>query len=78
LDEKLKRKANGAAVGTTTRPIATAGEIFADGSTIELIGGAHEGNPMLMVWDGAKESVGARIEHHGRVYEPAPMTSSVF
>jgi len=59
-----------------TRPIATSGEVFADGSTIELIGGAQDG-VRLMLWDGATETVGARIEHNGKLYEPAPIPNSI-
>ncbi len=77
LSEKAKGNANRATAATITRPIATTGEVFADGSMIELIGGAHDGNPALMLWDGAKETVGARVEHHGQLYEPAPINSSV-
>jgi len=77
LGEKPKRNGNGATAATITRAIATTGEVFADGSTIELIGGAHDGNPVLMVWDGSKETVGARVEHHGQLYEPAPINSSI-
>jgi hypothetical protein len=59
------------------RPIATFGEVFSDGSTIELIGGGTDDNLQLMFWDGAKEIVGSRIEHDGRVYEPAAINSSL-
>jgi len=77
LDEAQRENASGAAVATITRPIATTGEVFADGSLIELIGGTHDGNPALMLWDGAKETVCTRVERHGRVYEAAPIRSSI-
>jgi hypothetical protein len=44
---------------------------------IELIRGVHDGNPALMLWNGAKETIGARVEHHGQMYEPAPIKASV-
>jgi hypothetical protein len=77
LGEKAKGNANRATAATITRPIATTGKAFADGSMIELIGGAHDGNLALMLWDGAKEIIGVRVEHHGQLYEPAPINSSV-
>lgn len=67
----------GAAAATIARPIATIGEVFADGSMIEMIGGIQDGEPRLMLLDGAKEVVGSVVEHSGRLYEPAPINSSV-
>jgi hypothetical protein len=77
LSEKTKANHNRAAVATIARPITTTGEVFTDGSNIELIGGGHDGNPALMLWDGEKETIGPRIEHHGQLYEPAPIDCSV-
>jgi hypothetical protein len=59
-----------------TSPIATAGEVFADGSTIELIG-VRGGNPKLMKWDGAEETVGPIVEHGGCRYEPVSFDSTL-
>ena len=59
------------------RPIATSGEVFADGATIELIGDAHSADVQLMLWDGSKEIVGPVVQHGGKVYEPAPIASSI-
>ncbi len=74
-----REKPNGsdAAAATITRPIATTGEVFPDGRMIELIGGVHDGNPALMLWDGERETVGSLVEHNGRFYEPVPIDSSV-
>ena len=63
-----------AAVG---RPISTAGEVFADGAMIELIGGAHPAHPQLMLWDGSNEFVGPVVEYKGDRYEPAEIERSV-
>jgi hypothetical protein len=65
------------AAAAMTAPIATTGEVFADGTTIDLIGGVQSGNPRLMVWNGSKEIVGSLVEHDGRLYEPAPINSGV-
>lgn len=77
MDEQIKQNLDGVAAATTARPIATYGEQFAAGSSIELIGGVHSGNPQLMLWDGSKETIGARVEHNGQLYEPAPINASV-
>ena len=57
--------------------IATAGEAFADGSMIELIGGAHPTHPQLIFWDGLKDIIAPVIEYNGRVYKPAPIENSI-
>ena len=57
--------------------IATAGEAFADGSMIELIGGAHPTHPQLIFWDGSKDIIAPAIEYNGRVYKPAPIENSI-
>src|SRR5271154_1700455 len=75
--EQRKQKGDGVAAATIARPMATYGEQFADGSSIELIGGVHGGNPQLMLCDGLKEIIGATVEHHGQLYEPAPINASV-
>jgi hypothetical protein len=76
-DHQLKRNAIGAAAAPITRPIATCGEIFADGSIIELIRGDEDEGPLLMIWDGGSEIVGPVLEHGGRSYEPALTDGSV-
>jgi hypothetical protein len=61
---------------TISDPIATDGEVFLDGSMIEIIS-VQNGTPNLMLWDGVKEIVGPSVEHRGQIYEPAPIHSSV-
>jgi hypothetical protein len=75
-DRGLKQNGYGEGVAGITFPIATTGEIFADGSLIELIGGIDNGNPELMLWDGAKETVGSVVEFKGRRYEHAAISRS--
>jgi hypothetical protein len=77
LGQQLKRNASGATVAAVAPPMATYGELFADGTMIELIAGVHNGNPALMLWDGAAETIGARVEHCGQLYEPAQIDGSV-
>jgi len=61
----------------TPSPITTAGEVFADGSMIELIGVAHAAHAQLMLWDGSKDIIAPAIEHNGQAYKPAPIEKSV-
>jgi hypothetical protein len=62
---------------TITTPIATTGELFTDGSMIELISGDNGGNPHLMLWNGTNESTGSFIEYGGLKYEAAQFPRSV-
>ena len=77
LRKNTKPIDEGAAAGTVARPIATTGTVFADGSMIDLIGSVQDGNPRLMLWNGLREIVGSLVEHDGRLYESAPINSSV-
>ena len=58
-------------------PMVTAGEMFADGAMIELVGGVHFARPQLMLWDGSRETIGPIVEHDGQRYEPAEIDSSI-
>jgi hypothetical protein len=60
-----------------TPSVTTGGGFFSDGSMIEMIRDVHDGNLALTLWDGARETVGARVEHHGQMYEPARIKASV-
>ena len=61
----------------TPSPITTAGEVFADGSMIELVGGAHPAHPQLMLWDGSNDIIAPALEHNGQAYKPAPIENSI-
>jgi hypothetical protein len=56
--------------------VATTGEVFEDGSMIELIR-LQDSQVGLMFFSGEKETAGAVVEHHGRRYEPAMMSSGL-
>jgi hypothetical protein len=66
--------ATAAAVGP---PMLTAGEVFADGAMIELVGGVHFARPQLMLWNGSRETIGPIVEYDGQRYEPAEIDSSI-
>ena len=76
-DDRSNQPAISSAALASIRAIATAGELFPDGGMIELITGGPDGLPRLMLWDGQKETIGTRIEHHGQLYEPARIDGSV-
>jgi hypothetical protein len=71
---KAKRGAN-----ATKRYIPSAGEIFADGTMIELVSGSSALNkPELLLWKGRKTTVGPHIEHGGQTYEVPQLGPSVY
>jgi hypothetical protein len=65
------------ATAAVARPIATAGEVFPGGAMIELVGGVHPTQPLLMLWDGSTEIIGRVVEYDGHLYAPAPIESSI-
>ena len=73
----MKPNENAATSAAVGCPIATAGEVFADGAMIELVGGVHPAHPQVMLWDGSKEIIAPVVEHDGQQYEPAPIESSI-
>ena len=69
MNTKAKPKANSGS-NATNRCIFSAGEIFADGTMIELVSGSSGlDKPDFLLWNGKKATVGAHIEHGGRTYE---------
>jgi hypothetical protein len=57
---------------TACEPITTAGEVFSDGTVIELVAGSREhAQPMLLLWNGRRAVVDVRVVHDGRDYEPS-------
>jgi len=77
VDDQMKQKPSAVVAVPLACPMTTYGEVFADGVMIELIRGAHHGSPALMLWDGTEETIGARVEHRGQLYEPAPINPSI-
>ena len=73
----MKLNENAATSATVADAIATSGEIFADGATIELVSGAHPTQPRLMLWDGSKEIIAPVVEYNGQPHKPARIDSSI-
>ena len=65
--ETGKREDVSAGAANTTHTFFSAGESFADGWMIELISGSSK--PNLLLWNGRKANVGARVEHGDCTYE---------
>ncbi len=65
------------AAASVGRPIGTASEVFADGTMIELIGGADPAHLQLMLWDGSNEIVAPVVDYNSQRYESAEIERSV-
>ncbi len=62
-----------------TKRIITAGEIFADGTMIELVSGSSGlDKPDFLRWNGKKATVGTHIKHGGRTYEVPELDPSLY
>src|SRR5580704_5703009 len=57
--------------------IATAGEVFDDGASIEVVREFQSGIPQLLLWNGTKETTGLFIEHNGCRYKPLSLNSTL-
>ena len=74
-----KAYANVKGGSNATKRIISAGEIFADGTVIELVSSSSGFNkPRLLLWNGRKTTIGARVEHGGRIYEAPELASSLY
>jgi len=73
----MKPNDHTARIAAVRRPIATAGEVFADRAMIELIGGVHSAQLQLMLWDGSKEIIGPVVEYDAQLYAPPLIESSI-
>lgn len=76
MGQQLKRNHSGAARDRIRRSVATYGEVFPDGG-IELISALRAGNPRLLLWDGANETIGQVVEYGGAKYESAQFPASL-
>ena len=77
MGQQLKRDDDGAAPSRITRPIATYGELFPDESSLELVGGERGGNPRLLLWNRANETIGPLIKYGEATYAPAQFPDSI-
>lgn len=59
--------------------IHTSGEIFPDGTVIELIDATvgPRKELQLVLWDGVRAQIGCRIERYGNIYVPIDLSTSV-
>ena len=73
---KHKSKRDGKVSASAAIPIATSGEVF-DGAMIELVRDVTTQSLRLLLWDGAKETVGPLVEYQRRFYEPVAMSRSL-
>jgi hypothetical protein len=73
---KHKSKRDGKVSASAAIPIATSGEVF-DGAMIELVRDVTTQSLRLLLWHGAKETVGPLVEYQRRFYEPVAMSRSL-
>ena len=77
MNTKANREVKGGS--NATNRIISAGEIFADGSMIELVSGSSAlDKPDFLLWNGKKATVGTHIKHGGRTYEVPELDSSLY
>jgi hypothetical protein len=57
--------------------VTTSGEIFADGTVIDLAASPDIRRPDLLFWDGKRATVAPRIQHGGIVYEAPELHPSI-
>jgi len=77
LNTKAYPKVKGGS--NATKRIITAGEIFADGTMIELVSGSSGlDKPDFLRWNGKKATVGTHIKHGGRTYEVPELDPSLY
>jgi hypothetical protein len=77
LNTKAKPEVKGGS--NATKRIISAGEIFADGTMIELVSGSSGlDKPDFLLWNGEKASVGTHIRHGGRTYEVPKLGPSLY
>jgi hypothetical protein len=74
----LNRKPRPKAPKAIGKPIVTSGEIFPDGTVIELVGGSAGSNkPDLLLWNGTA-TVAHQVKHGGCVYEAPELSPSLY
>jgi len=64
-------------LATARKPIPTSGEVFPDGGMIDLVRSSLNHGLNLASWNGIHETIGPRVEHDHRLYQPAPINASV-
>ena len=77
MNTKASPEVKGGSIAT--QRIISAGEIFADGTMIELVSGSSElDKPDFLLWNGRKATVATHIKHGGRTFEPPELVPSLY
>lgn len=61
----------------TARPVATYGELFPSGATIDLLQPPETGSQQLHFFDGKDTAIGSQVEFDGRLFRPARLSDSM-
>jgi hypothetical protein len=62
---------------TVDGPVATAGEIFPDGTVIDLVAAESGDMPALLLWNGQKAVIASQVEHAGKNFRPVSLHASI-
>lgn len=74
-----KRKAKARVGKQTAARIVTPGEVFPDGSAMELVRDIEDPeSPSFLFWDGAQTGIAPAVEYQGRSYEPPEINGSIW
>ncbi len=78
LNSAVRAKAKTRSKAKGGRVITTAGQIFPDGTMIELVSGSAGNKPDLLHWNGVKGSIAARVEYGDYTYEASELNPSLY
>src|SRR5713101_4971174 len=74
----VRMRSNQISLGATQNSaIATAGEVFPDGTLVELVRKDETGELGLLKWDGTSATFAACLEHKGRTYVPPTLDPTI-
>jgi hypothetical protein len=75
----MKERANGRTAKHNLPRVVTSGEVFADGSAIELARQVEDPEHAgLLFWDGTESTIKPVVEHQGRIHEPPRIAPSIW
>jgi hypothetical protein len=78
LNRAVRAKAKTRSKAKVERVITTAGQIFPDGTMIELVSGSSGNKADVLHWNGVKASVAPRVEYGDYTYEAPELAPSLY
>jgi hypothetical protein len=75
----VSRSAGSNPTNPAVAPVLTTGEIFDDGTLIELVrSSTGSSKPDLLLWNGTVATIGPKVTHGGRFYESSEIPLSIY